>query len=96
MRAVLCKEFGSPTSPERVAIQDIPAPTQKPDEVIVSVRVAGISFPDVLLLQNKYQYTPTLPFTPGSELSGIIKSVGADVKGYKPGDAVIGKHTHLN
>ncbi len=91
MRAVLCKEFGSPTSPERVAIQDIPAPTQKPDEVIVSVRVAGISFPDVLLLQNKYQYTPTLPFTPGSELSGIIMSVGADVKGYKPGDAVIGK-----
>lgn len=88
MRAVLCKEFGPP---ESLVIEEVASPQPKAGEVLVSVKAAGVSFPDVLLLQNKYQYTPVLPFSPGSELSGIVKSVGEGVAAFKPGDAVAGK-----
>jgi NADPH2:quinone reductase len=53
------------------------------------VKAAGVNFPDVLIIENKYQVKPPLPFSPGSELAGVVKTVGADVVGFKAGDSVM-------
>jgi len=86
MKAVLCKQFGPP---ESLVIEDLPSPKAGPGEVVVSVRAASLNFPDVLIIQNKYQFKPPLPFSPGSEMAGTIKEVGDGVKGVKPGERVI-------
>src|SRR5204862_7087961 len=91
MKAVLCKQYGPP---ESLVIEELPSPTAGPGEVVVSVKAASLNFPDVLIIQNKYQFKPPLPFTPGSEMSGLVKEVGADVKGFKPGDRVIAFTTY--
>jgi NADPH2:quinone reductase len=57
--------------------------------VVVSVKAASVNFPDVLIIENKYQFKPPLPFSPGSELAGIVKEAGADVTHVKPGDRVM-------
>src|SRR5437588_231038 len=76
MKAVLCKQYGPP---EHLVVEEIPSPRAGPGEVVVSVRAAGVNFPDVLIVQNKYQFKAPLPFSPGSELSGIVKALGARV-----------------
>jgi NADPH:quinone reductase len=86
MRAVLCKAYGPP---ESLIVEDVPSPIAGPGEVVVSVKAASVNFPDVLIIQNKYQVKPPLPFSPGSELAGVVKSVGAGVTGWKPGDPVM-------
>jgi NADPH2:quinone reductase len=86
MKAVLCKQFGPP---ESLVVEDLPSPKAGPGEAVVSVKAASLNFPDVLIIQNKYQFKPPLPFSPGSELSGVVKEVGEGVKGFKPGDRVI-------
>ncbi len=86
MKAVLCKAFGPP---ESLVIEDLPPPTPGPGEVVVSVKAASVNFPDVLIIQNKYQFKPPLPFSPGSELAGVVKEVGEGVGHFKPGDKVI-------
>ena len=91
MKAVLCKQFGPP---ESLVIEDLPSPVPGPGETVVTVKAASVNFPDVLIIQNKYQYKPPLPFSPGSELSGVIKSVGEGVKGFKIGDKVIAFTTY--
>jgi NADPH2:quinone reductase len=87
MRAVLCKEFGPP---ERLVVEEVPAPTAAYGEVVIAVRAAGVNFPDVLIIQNKYQFKPPLPFSPGAEVAGEVKAVGQGVTHLKPGDRVIG------
>jgi len=82
----LCKAFGPP---ESLVVEDIPSPVAGPDEVVVSVKTASVNFPDVLIIQNKYQMKPPLPFSPGSELAGVVKSVGDGVTRWKPGDPVM-------
>lgn len=91
MKAVLCKQFGPP---ESLVIEELPSPVAGPGEVVVSVRAASLNFPDVLIIQNKYQFKPPLPFSPGSELAGTVKELGAGVKGFKPGDRVIAFTTY--
>jgi NADPH2:quinone reductase len=86
MKAVLCKVYGPP---ESLAIEEVPSPTPGQGEVAISVKAASVNFPDVLIIQNKYQVKPPLPFSPGSELAGVVKSVGAGVTAFKPGDAVM-------
>jgi NADPH2:quinone reductase len=86
MKAILCKQFGPP---ESLTFEELPAPQAGPGEVVVSVKAASLNFPDVLIIQNKYQFKPPLPFSPGSELAGIVKEVGKDVSGVKPGDRVM-------
>jgi len=86
MKAVVCKAFGPP---ESLVIDEIPAPKPGAGEVVVAVKAASVNFPDVLIIQNKYQFKPPLPFSPGSELSGVVKEIGPDVKNVKPGDRVI-------
>jgi len=91
MKAVLCTEFGPP---DRLQYRDIPAPTAGPDQVVVSVKAASVNFPDVLIIQNKYQYKPSLPFSPGCELAGVVKDVGANVGSVKAGDRVMAFIVH--
>ena len=86
MKAVVCKEWGLP---DTLAIVDLPDLAPAPDQVAINVKAAGVNFPDVLIIQNKYQFKPQLPFTPGSELSGIVYAVGEGVNHIKVGDKVI-------
>jgi NADPH2:quinone reductase len=86
MKAVLCKAFGPPDS---LMFEDVPSPVAGPGEVVVSVKTASVNFPDVLIIQNKYQMKPPLPFSPGSELAGVVRSVGDGVTRWKPGDPVM-------
>jgi len=86
MKAVLCKAYGPP---ESLVVEEVPSPIAGPGEVVVSVKTASVNFPDVLIIQNKYQVKPPLPFSPGSELAGVVKSVGDGVTRWKPGDPVM-------
>lgn len=86
MRAVLCKEL---TGPRGLVVEDVASPTPKRGEVVVSVRAAAVNFPDILIVQGKYQYQPELPFTPGHEVAGVIKETGEAVTEFAPGDRVI-------
>jgi NADPH2:quinone reductase len=91
MKAVLCRQFGPP---ETLTVEELPSPRPGPGEAVVSVKAASVNFPDVLIIQNKYQVKPTLPFSPGSELAGIVKEVGEGVTHAKPGDRVIAFASH--
>jgi NADPH2:quinone reductase len=87
MRAVLCKEFGPPE--KLVFEENLPSPKPSEGEAVIAVHAASVNFPDILMIQNKYQFQPPMPFSPGSELSGIVKEVGAGVNNIKPGDHVL-------
>jgi NADPH2:quinone reductase len=91
MKAILCKQFGPP---ETLVFEELPSPRPGPGEVVVSVKAASVNFPDVLIIQNKYQFKPPLPFSPGSELAGVVKEVGEGVKAFRPGDKVIAFTTY--
>jgi NADPH2:quinone reductase len=86
VKAVLCKAFGPP---ETLVYEDVASPSPEPGEAVVSVKAASVNFPDVLIIENKYQLKPPLPFSPGSELAGVVKSVGDGVTGFEPGDRVM-------
>lgn len=86
MKAVLCKEYGPP---ESLVIEDIASPTPGRGQVNVSVKACGVNFPDTLIIQGKYQFKPAMPFSPGSEVSGIVKEVGEGVDTVRVGDHVI-------
>jgi NADPH2:quinone reductase len=90
MRAVLCKELGPP---EKLVVENVPSLKPGKGQVVVSVKAAGVNFPDVLIIQGKYQFKPEPPFSPGGEVAGVIKEVGESVTGVKPGDRVIAAST---
>jgi NADPH:quinone reductase len=91
MKAVVCKQYGPP---ESLTFEELPSPKAGPGEVVVAVRAASLNFPDVLIIQNRYQFKPPLPFSPGSELAGVVKEVGAGVAHWKVGDRVIAFTTY--
>jgi len=86
MKTVLCKTFGPPGS---LVVEEVPSPQPGPGEVVVAVKAASVNFPDVLIIQNKYQLKPPLPFSPGSELSGVVVRVGDGVTRVRAGDRVM-------
>jgi NADPH2:quinone reductase len=86
MRAVFCKAWGGPST---LVVEDVPSLRAGAGEVVVDVKAAGVNFPDVLMIQGKYQVKPPLPFTPGVELAGVVKEVGSGVTRVAPGDAVV-------
>lgn len=85
MHAWLCE---NPIGVEALVWKELPTPEPQPDEVRVAIRAASLNFPDILIVQNKYQMKPPLPFVPGSEYAGVIEAVGSSVTHLKPGDAV--------
>ncbi len=86
MRAVVCKEWGLP---ESLVVEELPDLSAEAGQVVVDVKAASVNFPDLLIIQNKYQFKPQLPFTPGSEVAGVVREVGEGVSDVKPGDRVL-------
>lgn len=86
MRAVVMEAFGPP---ETALVKELPAEAPGPGEVLVRARAAGVNYPDLLVVEGKYQHKPPLPFTPGKELAGEIAAVGEGVTGWSPGDRVM-------
>ena len=76
MKALLCKQYGPP---ESLVLEDIPRPEPGDGQVLLRVRACGVNFPDLLLIENKYQERPTLPFSPGAEVAGDVVAVGPGV-----------------
>jgi NADPH2:quinone reductase len=87
MRAVVCKQYGPP---ESLVVEELPTPEIGDHQVLLEVKACGVNFPDLLIIENKYQFKPPLPFSPGGEVSGIVRKVGAKVTTLKPGDRVLG------
>ena len=86
MKAYVCREFGPVESHK---IEEIEDPRAEAGQVIVDVKATGVSFPDVLIVQGKYQFQPPFPFSPGGEIAGIISEIGEGVVDWKVGDRVI-------
>ncbi|MDC3144617.1 NADPH:quinone oxidoreductase family protein [SAR86 cluster bacterium] len=86
MKAYVCREFGPVESHK---VEEIEDPRAEAGQVVVDVKAAGISFPDVLIVQGKYQFQPPFPFSPGGEIAGVISEVGEGVVDWKIGDRVI-------
>jgi NADPH2:quinone reductase len=86
MRALLCKSFGPP---ESLVIEEVDDPEPGPGQMVVDVGACAVNFPDVLMIQNLYQFKPPLPFSPGSEVAGTVSAVADDVTDFKPGDRVL-------
>ena len=85
MKAIVCKAWGLP---ETLVIEEQADLVPAAGEIVIDIMAAGVNFPDVLIIQNKYQFKPELPFTPGNELAGTVHAVGAGVSTYKVGDKV--------
>lgn len=86
MQAILCETLGAP---ELLQLREIDRPTPKPNELCIRVHACSINFPDTLIIQGKYQFKPELPFSPGSDIAGVVSAVGSEVTNFKPGDEVI-------
>lgn len=91
MRAVLCHANGLP---EALELAEVATPEIQPNEVLLDIHASAINFPDVLMIQGKYQSQPEFPFSPGGEVSGIISAVGAKVSNYQVGDRVFAGTGH--
>jgi NADPH:quinone reductase len=86
VRALLSCE---PGGPETLRLEEIVDPQPGPGELLVRVRAAAINFPDVLIIEDKYQLRPPRPFAPGGEIAGQVEAVGEGVEGWRAGDRVI-------
>lgn len=85
MKALHCKEYGPP---ETLVLEEVPSPKPAKGQLVISVKACGVNFPDTLIIQNKYQIKPPLPFAPGGEVAGVVKEVGEGVTHLKAGDKV--------
>jgi len=91
MKAALCHSFDGP---EAIRIEETAAPSAAAGEVLVRVRAAALNFFDTLITRNKYQYKPSLPFSPGGEIAGEILAVGSGVTGLRVGDRIMASLTY--
>ncbi len=91
MKAIRCKAYGPPSS---LVFEEVENLKPKAKEVLVSVKACGLNFPDTLIIQGLYQFKPDLPFTPGSDLAGIVTQVGEGVTHLKEGQEVFGFVAH--
>ncbi len=85
MHAWICD---NPIGPDALTWKELPTPEPKAGEIRVAIRAASLNFPDLLIVQNKYQMKPALPFVPGSEYAGVVDAVGEGVSRLRKGDAV--------
>jgi NADPH2:quinone reductase len=85
MHAWRCETLEGPAS---LQWRELPTPQPGPDEVLVAIHAASLNFPDLLIVQGKYQFRPEPPFTPGAEFSGIVEAVGSAVSHVAPGREV--------
>lgn len=87
MKAIQCHKHGLPSD---LTYTDVNLPKPGDKEILISIKACSLNFPDTLIIQGKYQFKPDLPFTPGSDIAGVVKEVGELVKHLKVGDEVFG------
>ena len=87
MKALLSKAAGGP---ETLVLEDVADPVAGPGQVLVAVKACSVNYPDVLIIEDKYQFKPPRPFSPGSEVSDVVEAVGEGVTNFKVGDRVLG------
>jgi NADPH2:quinone reductase len=87
MKAMLSRRAGGP---DTLVLEELADPVPGAGEVLIAVKACGVNYPDVLIIEDRYQFKPPRPFAPGGEVAGVVESVGAGVAGFKPGDRVIG------
>ena len=85
MHAWLCD---NPVGVDALTWKELPTPTPSANEVLIEIHAASLNFPDLLIVQNKYQMKPALPFVPGSEYAGLVQAIGAGVTHLKVGQPV--------
>lgn len=91
MKALLSK---APGGPETLILDDLPDPSPAPGQVLVAVKACAINYPDVLIIEDKYQFRPERPFAPGGEISGVVDALGEGVTSLAVGDRVLGTIGH--
>jgi NADPH2:quinone reductase len=87
MKAVVCKQFGPP---EDLVVEDVDDPTPEAGQLLIEVEAAAVTFPDTLMLEDKYQFHPTPPYVPGGEGAGVVVGIGEGVDGWSVGDRAVG------
>lgn len=87
MKAIVSKTVGGP---ETLVLEDLPSPEPGPGQILLEVKAVGVNYPDVLIIQDLYQFKPERPFSPGGEVAGVVKAVGEGVSHLTPGRRVIG------
>jgi NADPH2:quinone reductase len=90
MKAILSTAAGGP---DTLVLQEIADPTAGPGQIVVRIKASGVNYPDTLIIEDRYQFKPPRPFSPGGEFSGIVESIGEDVKTHRLGDRVMGFST---
>ncbi|MFZ0268439.1 alcohol dehydrogenase catalytic domain-containing protein, partial [Caulobacter sp.] len=91
MKAVLSKAVGGP---ETLVLEELPDPVAGPGQVVLAVKACGVNYPDVLIIEDKYQFKPERPFAPGGEVSGVVTAVGEGVTSLKVGQRVLASTGH--
>jgi NADPH:quinone reductase len=91
VKALLSTAVGGP---DTLVMQDIAEPVAGPGQLLIAVKACAINYPDVLIIEDKYQIKPPRPFAPGGEIAGVVEAVGEGVTGFKPGDRVISVTGH--
>jgi NADPH2:quinone reductase len=87
MKAVVCPAFGPP---ENLVVEERPDPEAGPGEILVEVKASAVTFPDTLMLEDKYQFSPEPPYVPGGEVAGVVTARGEGVTNVEVGDRVVG------
>jgi NADPH:quinone reductase-like Zn-dependent oxidoreductase len=91
MRALISK---APGGPETLLLAEVPDPSAGPGELLVRIHACAINYPDVLIIEDRYQFKPPRPFAPGGEVAGVVEAVGQGVSGWHVGDRLIAYHGH--
>ncbi|MEA3051328.1 MAG: NADPH:quinone reductase [Sphingomonadales bacterium] len=91
MRALLSNAIGGPDTLE---LAELPDPSPGPGQLLVRVKACAINYPDVLIIEDKYQFKPPRPFAPGGEIAGIVEAVGEGVSGWAEGDRLVAMIGH--
>jgi NADPH2:quinone reductase len=88
MKAIVCNEFGPP---EKLTLEDVPDPVPGPGQLVIESHASTVTFPDALMIEDKYQFKAQVPFVPGGDAAGVIVELGEGVEGFAVGDRVIGQ-----
>jgi NADPH:quinone reductase len=91
MKALLCTHYGPP---EDMELREVPSPVPGKNQALIAVKACGVNFPDALMLADKYQFKPPLPFPPGGEVAGVVKALGEGVDQLRVGDRVAASIGH--
>ncbi|MGY3573019.1 NADPH:quinone oxidoreductase family protein [Bradyrhizobium sp. USDA 4504] len=87
MKAVVSRSSGGP---DTLVIEEVEDPTAAAGQIVVRIKASGVNFPDTLIIEDKYQFKPKRPFSPGAEFSGVVEAIGTGVGSFQLGDRVMG------